>query len=298
MAEKTYKQEKHFLSGKLRDYILFTKLRLSFSVVLSAMAGYLFAAPVVDGLKLFMLSLGGLLVTGASNGFNQIIEREQDAIMKRTQKRPIPQGRMSVTEGVLAATIMAVVGIGLLWSFLNPLSAVLGFFALFLYVVLYTPLKKVTPFAVFVGAFPGAIPPMLGYIAHTGSFGFIPGLLFMVQFMWQFPHFWAIGWVSFDDYKKVGYYMLPSKKKDQASAFQIVLYTLAMIVVSMLPWVFGLTGIASAIVAITFGLAMFLLAGRLMRTGNDKDARKLLYASLIFLPVVQFGYVLDKMMIV
>lgn len=297
MADKTYTGERITFMGKLRDYAAFMKLRLALSVVLSAIAGYLFAAPQVDYLQLGMLVLGGFLVTGASNGLNQVIERKQDAIMKRTMNRPIPQGRMSVAEGIVVATILGLTGIGLLWFFLNPLSGILGFMALFMYVALYTPLKKHTPWAVFVGAFPGAIPPMLGYIAYSGKFGFEPGMLFMVQFFWQFPHFWAIGWMAFDEYGKVGYNLLPSKKKDNGTAFQIMLYTLFLIIMSLMPWVFNMTGVVSAIVVMACGTGLFLTASKLKRTHDNKDARKLMFASLIYLPLVQFGYVLDKVII-
>jgi heme o synthase len=193
--------------SKIRDYAQFIKLRLASLVVLSAAIGYVIGAQEVDWKKMLMLILGGFLVTGASNGFNQIIERNLDKLMDRTQGRPLPQERMSVNESFIIAAIMGLMGIAILWIFMNPLSGVLGMLALILYTVVYTPLKQMTPFAVFVGAFPGAIPPLLGHVASTSGFGeiqFEAWLLFVMQFMWQFPHFWAIAWVLDEDYKKAG----------------------------------------------------------------------------------------------
>lgn len=292
MAEETYTTEKFSLAAKVKDYVILTKFRLSALVVVSALAGYLVAAPAVDGLSLLYLLVGGFLVTGSSNAFNQVIEREFDKNMERTKNRPIAAGRMSVTEGLIASFLMGIAGIFLLYM-LNPLSAVLGFLALFMYVVLYTPLKRVTPWAVFVGAFPGAIPPMLGYIAFTGTFDLTAGMLFFVQFMWQFPHFWAIAWKIDDDYKKAGFSLLPTGKRDKGSAFQIMFYSLILIPVSLFPWVFGLAGLFAASISLVAGTLFYLAAVRFYRSMEMKHATFLMFASFFYLPIVQYAYVID-----
>ena len=273
--------------------MVFTKFRLSALVVVSALSGYLFVGGH-NGIIITYLLVGGLLVTAASNGSNQIWERNLDKLMKRTENRPIPQGKMSVNEGVVVVAICLLSGTYLLFM-INIYSALLGLFAYVSYVFIYTPLKRVTPWAVLVGAIPGAIPPMLGAIAHTNHFGLIPGVLFFVQFTWQFPHFWAIAWVVYDDYKAGGFSLLPSKKgKSKNSAFQIVVYSLLLIPFSLLPWLLGLTGTWSLIIASTLGAGFFFYAFRLFLTCDDKDARKLMFASFIYLPIIQFVYVFDS----
>ena len=281
------------MGEKIKAYIVFTKFRLSALVIISALTGYLFVGGS-DGLIIFYLLVGGLLVTAASNGSNQIFERDLDKLMKRTEGRPIPQGKMTVNEGMAVVIFCLVVGTALLYM-INLYSALLGILAFVLYVFAYTPLKTRTPWAVFVGALPGAIPPMLGAIAYTNEFGFIPGILFFVQFTWQFPHFWAIAWVMYDDYKAGGFSLLPSREgKTKGSAFQIVIYSFMLIPFSMLPWILGLSGTVSLIFAILFGLGFFYLAYRLYLTLLDKDAKKLMFASFIYLPIIQFVYVFDS----
>lgn len=273
--------------------MVFTKFRLSALVIVSALSGYLFVGGN-NGLVITYLLVGGLLVTAASNGSNQIWERDLDKLMKRTEKRPIPQGKMSVNEGIVIVAICLIAGTALLYM-INLYSALLGLLAYISYVFIYTPLKRVTPWAVLVGAIPGAIPPMLGAIAHTNHFGLIPGVLFFVQFTWQFPHFWAIAWVVYDDYKAGGFSLLPSKKgKSKNSAFQIVAYSLLLIPFSLLPWLLGLTGTWSLIIASALGAGFFFYAFRLFLTCDDKDARKLMFASFIYLPIIQFVYVFDS----
>lgn len=281
------------ISGKIKSYIKFTKFRLSFLVILSALSGYLFAGGD-SWMEVFYLMIGGMLVTAASNGSNQIWERDLDKLMKRTESRPIPQGQMSVTEGIVVVIVSLIVGLILLYQ-LNLLSALLGFSAFISYVFIYTPMKRVSPWSVFVGAFPGAIPPMLGAIAETGHFGLLPGVLFFVQFTWQFPHFWAIAWVAFEDYKKAGFSLLPSKSgKSKNSAFQIVAYSLALIPFSLLPWLLGWTGSVSMIIATVLGAVFFLYSYRLFMTCDDRDAKKLMFASFFYLPIIQFVYVFDR----
>ena len=280
--------------SKTKDLLAFAKFRLTITVVLSSAMGF-GIAPVAFNLQNFLLIVfGGFLVTGAANGFNQILERDSDKLMARTQNRPLPTGRMSVAQGIIYATIMSVIGLAMLAS-INLLSAVLGFLALFIYVVIYTPLKKVTPMAVFVGAFPGAIPPMLGYVAASGHFGFEPGILFAVQFIWQFPHFWAIAWVADDEYKKAGIRLLPSKNgRDSFSANQILLYSLFLIPVSLLPWSFEISGWWSAITVAILGIGFAWFAYDHTRKMTNKSALKIMFASFLYLPLVQLLYLLDK----
>ncbi|MEW6468272.1 MAG: heme o synthase [Bacteroidota bacterium] len=284
--------------GKIRDYAAFIKLRLSALVVFSAVIGYFIGTEstgMVDWTRLCMLILGGFLVTGASNGFNQVIERDFDKLMSRTQSRPLPQGRMSVNEAVILAAAMGLIGISLLTYFTNPMSGILGALALIGYTLFYTPLKRATPFAVFVGAFPGAIPAALGWVASTEGFGYIgfPALvLFGVQFVWQFPHFWAIAWVMDEDYKKAGFQMLPSGMRDKASAFQTLVYTLFLLPISLAPVAFGISGTASAIVIIICGAYFAWQAYVLYRDCTVKAAQALMFGSFIYLPVVQLAIML------
>lgn len=278
---------------KYKSYISFTKFRLSALVVLSALSGYLFAGGN-DGLEITYLLVGGLLVTAASNGSNQIWEKDLDILMKRTKSRPLPQNNMTLPESYMIVIVCLAVGTALLWM-LNFQTALLGLLSYVLYVFIYTPMKRVSPWAVFVGAFPGAMPPMLGYIAKTGNFGLEAGVLFFVQFIWQFPHFWAIAWVVFDDYKAGGFSLLPSKEgKGKNSAFQILVYAFLLIPFSLLPWLMNWTGTISLVVATVTSVWFFWYAYRLFLSCEDKDAKKLMFASFIYLPVIQFLYVFDK----
>lgn len=278
---------------KLKQYISFTKFRLSFLVVVSALSGYLFNGGS-EYYEIFLLMIGGMLVTAASNGSNQIWEKDIDGLMKRTAKRPLPMKEMSLTEAYIVVAVSLIVGLIML-AMINWPAFYLGIAAYISYVFIYTPLKRITPWAVFVGAFPGAIPPMLGAIAATGEFGFIPGILFFVQFTWQFPHFWAIAWVVDADYRAGGFSLLPSKKgKSKESAFQIALYSLALIPFSLLPWWLEMTGIWTLIIGSVLGAWFFLLSYKLFLSMDDKDARKLMFASFVYLPIIQFVYVFDK----
>jgi protoheme IX farnesyltransferase len=281
------------IGKKIKSYLVFTKFRLSALVVLSALSGYLFNGGT-SGWEIFLLMVGGTLVTAASNGSNQIWERDLDILMKRTAGRPLPKGEMSVTEGSIIVTFCLTVGSFMLYQ-INAYSALLGLSAFISYVFLYTPMKRVSPWAVFVGAFPGAIPPMLGAIAASGEFSFVPGILFFVQFVWQFPHFWAIAWVSFDDYKAGGFSLLPSKDgRTKSSAFQIMIYSFLLIPFSLMPWILGWTGIVSLILASALGAAFFIYSYKLYLSSDTKDARKLMFASFFYLPLIQFLYVFDR----
>ncbi len=279
--------------SQFKIYLIFTKFRLSFLVILSALSGYLFAGGS-DLLEIFYLLLGGTLVTAASNGANQIWERDLDSLMKRTENRPLPRGWMSLKEAYLICIFSLIIGTILL-LLINWQSAALGFLAFITYVFIYTPMKRVSPWAVLIGAFPGAIPPFLGAIAATDHFGFLPGILFFVQFTWQFPHFWAIAWVLYDDYKLAGFSLLPSKSgRSKASAFQIMAYSLALIPFSLVPWLLGWTGPLTLYVAAGLGILFFLYAYRLFINCETADARKLMFASFVYLPIIQFVYVFDR----
>ena len=284
--------------GKIKDYSEFLKLRLASLVVLSSVICYGLAADEFQLDVMAALVVGGTFLTGASNGFNEIIERDLDALMERTKARPLPSSKMTLTEAWIAAILFGTLGIGILWILVNPMSGILGLIAMFLYAVVYTPMKRKTPFAVFVGAFPGSIPPMLGCVAATEGFGqitLLSLLMFSVQFIWQFPHFWAIAWRVNDDYLKAGFKMLPSAGgRDKGTAFQIVVYTIGLIPVSLLPTFFGFTGVISAVVALIAGVIFLKQAFDLYRTLDSEEAKKLMFGSFVYLPVVQLAYLIDK----
>jgi protoheme IX farnesyltransferase len=281
----------------ISDFKEITKMRLSLSVVFSSLAGYLLGVETVNGYILLLLAFGGYFMVGASNAFNQIIEKDLDALMERTKNRPIPAGRMSVNSAFILATVFTILGITILYI-INPQTAMFGAISIFLYTSAYTPLKTKTPLSVFVGAIPGAIPFMLGWVAATDNFGIEPGTLFMLQFFWQFPHFWAIGWFLHDDYQKAGFNMLPTGKRDKATAVQTILYTVWTILVSIIP-VFGFTGelqltIVGAVAVFLLGLVMFYYAVQLFKKMTAIAARHLMLASVLYITLVQIIYVLDK----
>ncbi|MDC1212084.1 heme o synthase [bacterium] len=280
---------------KISDYAQLTKMRLASLVVFSALTGYFFAVDLADAnvMHILWLIVGGFLVTGSSNAYNQIIERDLDKLMNRTADRPIPDGRMEVSEGLIVATLIGIVGLLILWIGLNPLSGILGGLALFSYVAIYTPLKRVGPIAVFVGAFPGAIPPMLGYVAATGDFGLIPGVLFAAQFMWQFPHFWAIAWKADNDYSKAGFKLLPSAQgKGKISAMYILLYSIFLIPISLTPIIFTEMDLLRMVLVSIAGIVFAWYALVLYRNRTDEAALKLMFASFVYLPVVQLLYLI------
>ncbi|MBT8296781.1 MAG: heme o synthase [Maribacter sp.] len=281
----------------IADFKEITKARLAISVVFSSIAGYLLGAFEISFVSLLLLAFGGYCMVGASNVFNQIIEKDLDALMNRTKNRPIPSGRMSVNSAFTIAIIMTILGLVSLY-FLNPKTAMFGAISIFLYTSVYTPLKTITPLSVFVGALPGAIPFMLGWVAATNEFGIEPGTLFMIQFFWQFPHFWALAWMLDEDYKKGGFKMLPTGKKDKGTALQIIMYTIWMIVISVVP-AFGITGrlqlsIPAAVIVFLMGAVMLLFALKLFEKRDNVSARKLMLASVSYITLVQIVYVLDK----
>jgi len=278
------------------EFKAITKFRLAISVVFSSIAAYLIAADRIDIVDLILLVSGGYALVGASNAYNQVIERHLDAKMLRTQNRPIPSGRMSSKTGLFIAVLLTLVGIVLLY-FLNPKTAFFGTLSVLLYTLAYTPLKTKTPFSVFVGAIPGAIPFMLGWVAATNDFGIEPGTLFMIQFFWQFPHFWALAWMLDEDYKRGGFKLLPTGKKDHSTAHQIILYTLWMSIVSIVP-VFGVTGslvlsVPAAILLFSCGLVMLYFGLKLYMDQQSKTAKTLMLISVSYITVLQLIYVVD-----
>ena len=281
----------------VKNFTEITKLRLSVSVVFSSVAGYLLGAAEVDFMILLLLCIGGYCMVGASNVYNQIMERDLDTLMDRTKNRPIPAGRMSIAAALSIAIILTIVGISVLYS-INPQTAMFGAISIFIYVFLYTPLKTKTPLSVFVGAFPGAIPFMLGWVAATNDFGIEPGTLFMIQFFWQFPHFWAIGWFLFDDYKKGGFFMLPTGKRDRTTAVQVVFYSVCTVLSSLIP-AFGVTGAfyitpISAVIIGGLGIWFVYYGLRLYKQKTDKSAKQLMLVSVSYITLLQIIYVADK----
>jgi protoheme IX farnesyltransferase len=284
------------LTEKIKSYITLMKFRLSFLVAFSSAFGYMLASQgPIDLVKLAILSVAGFLVSGASITINQIIERDLDKLMSRTQNRPIPTGKVSVQEAGVFAVLTALLGLWLLLKFTNPLTTILSFVSLVAYSFIYTPLKRVGPVAVLVGAFPGALPPLLGWVAATGFIGHEALILFGIQFIWQFPHFWAIAWVADEDYKKAGFKLLPSGGgKDLKTAIQIMTYALFLIPLGLLPLKFGITGVDSAIVATVCGTLFLFQTFRLMKDCSRKSALQIMFGSFIYLPVVQISFLLDK----
>ncbi len=281
----------------LTDFKQLTKFGLSVSVVISSIAGYLLAVETVDYKILFLLAFGGYCMVGASNAYNQIIERVPDSVMPRTQNRPLPAKRMTVNTAMIIAILLTILGIISLYV-INPKTAMFSAISVFLYTSAYTPLKPITPLSVFVGAIPGAIPFMLGWVAATNQFGIEAGVLFMIQFFWQFPHFWAIGWLQFDAYKKAGFNMMPTGKKNQVATRLTIIYTIFMIAVSIIP-VFRKTGSlyllpGTAIVIFVLGLIMLFYGFKLHKEQTDKVARKLMLSSVLYITLIQIIFVIDK----
>lgn len=291
------------ISERPTSWLLFkeiTKFRLSISVLFSSVAGYFLGAEFIRLDVLAFLFIGGYCMVGASNVFNQIIERDLDALMERTKLRPLPAGHMSVNRAMALGLILTLIGLTALY-WINPKTAMFGAISIFLYVSVYTPLKTKTPLSVFVGALPGAIPFMLGWVAATGSFGIEPGTLFMIQFFWQFPHFWAIGWFLDDDYKRAGFKMLPTGKRDKGTAVQIVLYSIWTALTALIP-VAHKTGslhisIYSGFVVALLGLWLIWAALRLYRLRTAAAAKKLMLVSVAYLTLIQIIFIIDKFII-
>jgi len=284
------------MKPRFSDYIQLMKLRLSALVVFSALIGFILGSiGAIDWFKLLMLMIGGTLVTGAAYAFNQINERHLDKLMDRIRNRPLPMERISVTNAWIMAIGVAAAGALILTIFLNPLSGLLGIIATILYAAVYTPMKRISPIAVFIGAFPGAIPPLLGWVAATGEFSTYGWVLFGIQFIWQFPHFWSIAWVLDDDYKKGGFSLLPSKTgRDKASAFQIFIYSFSLIPMGLLPYIFGMTGMLGVGLIALAGLIITILSLQLYAKLDLLSARRVMFGSFIYLPVVLISLLIDR----
>lgn len=284
----------------ITEFKTLTKAGLAFSVVFSTLAGYLLAVEdwqQISVVTLLMLAVGGYCMVGASNTFNQVIEKDLDAKMDRTSKRPVASGRVSKNNAFILASALTIVGLIILYI-VSPKTAMFGAISIFLYTSVYTPLKPLTPLAVFVGAFPGAIPFMLGWVAHTDQFGIEAGMLFLIQFFWQFPHFWALGWFLYNDYEKGGFYLLPSRKKDKKTALQVLLYCIWLIIASLLPAT-GFTGRlflspVAAIFVLAAGLWMLYGGVQLYRKQTDKSAKTLMLISVTYITLIQIIFILDK----
>jgi len=281
---------------KAKAFIELLKMRLSMLVAFSCAFGYTLATKgSVNWEVLIMLTFGGFLLSGASVGINQILEKDLDKVMTRTKNRPLPTERLNIPETIIFIVFIFLTSMGILWIYTNPLTVMLSLVSMLLYSFVYTPLKRVGPIAVFVGAIPGALPPLLGWIAATGSITYEALIIFGIQFIWQFPHFWAIAWVADDDYKKAGFKLLPSGGgKDINTAIQIMIYTLFLIPLGLLPAKFGITGLDSAIVATVCGVAFLAQTFSLMKTGSRQSALRIMFGSFLYLPIVQIAYLMDK----
>ena len=274
-----------------------TKVRLAISVVFSTLAGYILAADKIQGLDMLLLLIGGYCMVGASNSFNQIIEKDKDALMNRTKNRPLPTKKITSSNAFWISVFLTIAGIGILYT-INYKTAFFAGLSVFIYTCIYTPLKSITPLSVFVGAIPGAIPFMLGWVAATNKFGIEPGTLFMIQFFWQFPHFWALGWMLDDDYKKAGFNMLPTGQRDKKTAIQIILYVIWMIIISVFPYS-GLTGSLTlsfygVIIVLFVGIIMLFFAINLYNRMDINSAKNLFLYTIFYLTSIQLVYIIDK----
>ena len=285
------------LASKVKDYFTLIKFTLSFLVVFSSVVSYLLAPNITfDFFSVLILFIAGMLITGSANAINQTVEKDTDALMKRTASRPVASGRMSVNEGWAFAIITGTIGVILMWRFFNFESAMLGLFSLFLYAFIYTPLKKVNSISVLVGAFPGALPCLIGWVAATGEFSTGGWILFGIQFLWQFPHFWAIAWLAHKDYEKAGFKLLPSKSgPTKFTAVQSVIYSMLMIPVGMLPYYFGISGNISLWILLGCNLWMVYASVMLVIRMNAGAARKVMFSSYFYLMIVFLALLFDKM---
>lgn len=282
--------------SKTSAYFQLLKFRLSATVSFSSAIGFLLARPDAQWFDTALVMLGGLLVTGSANIINQVLEKDLDKLMKRTAKRPLPTGILSVREAIIYCVGLGLAGTLLLGLYFNWLSAALSFLSLLLYGFFYTPLKRISPICVFVGAIPGALPPLIGWVAGTGYIGVEAWILFGIQFIWQFPHFWAIAWVLDDDYKKAGFKMLPmAGGKNLKTAVQIMMYTLLLIPLGLLPLQFGMAGKTSAFIAVVCGVLFLMQTFYLMHTCSKRAAMNIMFGSFLYLPIVQIAFVVDRL---
>ena len=283
--------------AKLRDYMLLIKFTLSFTVVFSCVICYLLAPKVVeyDWGMITLLFVAGMLITGSANAINQAVEKDTDALMKRTSKRPVANGSMSQNEAYTFAIIAGIVGVAMMWYYFNLSSALVSAFSLFLYAFIYTPLKKINSIAVLIGALPGALPCLIGWVAGNDDFSLGGWVLFGMQFLWQFPHFWAIAWVAHADYTKAGFKLLPADKgPTKFTAIQTIMYSVLMIPIGMVPYFIGLTGITSLWIVLVCNLFMVVQSARLYKEMDVKAARRVMFSIYIYLPIVLLALLADK----
>lgn len=284
------------VASKVKDYFQLIKFTLSFMVVFSCVVCYLLAPNVKFNLTaVLLLFTAGMLIAGAANAINQAVEKDTDAMMKRTLNRPVAAGRMTVNEAWVFALITGIAGVAMMWYWFNFASAMVGLFSLVLYAFIYTPLKKVNSVSVLVGAFPGALPCLIGWVAATGDFGIGGWILFGIQFLWQFPHFWAIAWVAHRDYTKAGFKLLPSDKgPTKFTALQTVMYSMLMIPVGMLPYYFKMSGVVSLWIILVCNLWMVLMSVLLFIKMDVPAARRVMFSSYFYLMIVLLSLLFDK----
>jgi len=284
------------IAAKSRAYVQLLKPRLSLLVAFSCAFGFVLASANTNLITLTMLFVGGFLLSGASVAINQIMEKDYDKVMSRTMNRPMPTERLSLREAIFFSIICTILSLSILAAYTNILTVALSVLSMLLYCFAYTPLKRVGSIAVFVGAIPGALPPLLGWVAATGRISYEALLIFGIQFIWQFPHFWAIAWVADEDYKKAGFKLLPlGGQKDLNTAIQIMIYTLALLPLGLLPAVFGLTGIHSAFIVTICGVLFLAQTFSLMKTISRESAKRIMFGSFLYLPIVQIALLLDKL---
>lgn len=285
----------YIMIENIKLFFEITKFRLSLLVALSSVFGFFISSSKVDINEVFILLVGGYLISSSSVINNQILEKDLDKMMNRTNKRPIPTGRISVYKSVIISIFSIIIGLFLISFYLNIYAALLSFISLILYSFVYTPMKKFGPIAVFIGAIPGALPPLIGWVASTGQITLEAIIIFSIQFIWQFPHFWAIAWMYDDDYKKVGFKLLPNNgEKNLKTAVNIMIYTLFLIPLGLLPTIFGITGIISGTVAVFLAIIFLAQTFKLINDYSRESAVKVMFSSFIYLPIVQISYVLDK----
>ena len=285
----------YIMIENIKLFFEITKFRLSLLVALSSVFGFFISSSKVDINDVFILLVGGYLISSSSVINNQILEKDLDKMMNRTNKRPIPTGRISIYKSVIMSIFSMIIGLFLISFYLNIYAALLSFISLILYSFVYTPMKKFGPIAVFIGAIPGALPPLIGWVASTGQITLEAIIIFSIQFIWQFPHFWAIAWMYDDDYKKVGFKLLPNNgEKNLNTAVNIMIYTLFLIPLGLLPTIFGITGIISGTVAVFLAIIFLAQTFKLINDYSRESAVKVMFSSFIYLPIVQISYVLDK----
>ena len=293
LSKTIFVLQKNLMNIKL--FFELIKFRLSFLVTFSSVFGFLLSSNYINYFSLFILIISGFFITGSSIINNQIIEKDSDKLMNRTKNRPLPTNKISSRNALFISLALSITGLILMVLFLNKLTALLSFLSLIIYTFLYTPLKKVGPIAVFVGAIPGALPPLIGWAASTNDISLEAFIIFSIQFIWQFPHFWAIAWVSDDDYKRAGFKLLPNNgKKNFSTAVNIMTYTMFLIPLGLLPTIFGITGLVSGVVAVVCAILFLIQTLRLIKDYSKTSALRIMFGSFIYLPVVQLTYIFDK----